>query len=187
MLELQHWSLRVAPGGWVQARSDDEDRTVYLRLSADEEAGDDRLNTHVALMTSPRPISVHAWSRFPFARIETLANRDFRDLLTEPARRPEPSLDHIAEFFETEGKAVSISMVVGDQVEPAPLEHPSGQITDEFLRRLAEVYRWHAAKGGAPGPVIAEQTGAPLGTARRWINTARKRGFLPPGRPGRAG
>ncbi|MFC8715797.1 hypothetical protein [Kitasatospora sp. NPDC057198] len=187
MLELQQWSLRVAPGGWVRAHSPEEERTVYLQLRVTEGDEADRLNTHLALMDSEKPISVHAWSRFPFARIETLMNRDFHEVLTERVVGPEPSLDTLVEFFEAESIPVTISMVVGEQAEPAPLENPQGQITDEFLRALADVYRWHAARGGAPGPVIAEQTGAPLGTARRWINTARKRGFLPPGRPGRAG
>lgn len=72
--------------------------------------------------------------------------------------------------------------------EPAPLVKPEGRITDEFLKDLARTYGWLvASKNTAPATVIAEQAGAPVATVRRWISNARQRGFLPPGRPGRAG
>lgn len=31
------------------------------------------------------------------------------------------------------------------------------------------------------GPAIAERFGVPVATARRWVNQARLRGYLPPG------
>lgn len=94
-----------------------------------------------------------------------------------------------AEEIELSGVA-STSEVGTPAISQSPpqLDDPKGQITDEFLRHLAEVYRWNArGPRAAPAPIIAEQTGAPVRTVHRWIAMARKRGFLKPGRPGHAG
>jgi hypothetical protein len=58
---------------------------------------------------------------------------------------------------------------------------------DAFYRELARAYLQLAQDSTRPVAVLAESNGVPVTTAHRWIKEARRRGFLPPGRPGKAG
>lgn len=60
--------------------------------------------------------------------------------------------------------------------------HPDG-----FYRRVATVYLNLAQSSSRPAAELAEANGVPTTTAHRWIKESRRRGFLPPGRPGKAG
>jgi len=60
------------------------------------------------------------------------------------------------------------------------------KITDEFLAAIAKQYTEHVDAGRNPAPEIAEQEGAPVATVHRWINEARKSGFLTTTTPGLA-
>jgi hypothetical protein len=64
------------------------------------------------------------------------------------------------------------------------------RLDDDFLDRVAELYREAVANGEAPAPTIARALG-PVhpGTARRWVMAARKVGKLgkAPTRGGRSG
>lgn len=58
---------------------------------------------------------------------------------------------------------------------------------DLFYERVAKTYAQLHQFTRAPARTIAEAAGVPASTARRWVKEARRRGFLPPGRPGKAG
>jgi hypothetical protein len=58
---------------------------------------------------------------------------------------------------------------------------------DVFYQQVAAVYRSLAQASSRPAAELAEANGVPASTAHRWIKEARHRGFLPPGRPGKAG
>jgi len=58
---------------------------------------------------------------------------------------------------------------------------------DRFYRDVARAYRDLAQSSARPAADLAEASGVPTTTAHRWIKEARRRGFLPPGRPGKAG
>lgn len=58
---------------------------------------------------------------------------------------------------------------------------------DAFYREIATRYRVFARTSRRPAIDIAEKYGVPVTTAHRWIREARRRGYLPPGRPGKAG
>ncbi|MGH3927047.1 MAG: hypothetical protein ACRDTT_29970 [Pseudonocardiaceae bacterium] len=76
----------------------------------------------------------------------------------------------------------------GDQAKRrARLTRPDGQDPDNFYRLVAHVYRDHAAATRAPAKELAAEAGVPVTTAHRWIREARRRGFLPPARKGKAG
>lgn len=60
-------------------------------------------------------------------------------------------------------------------------------LTDSFLDDVARAYRAALARGEKPNVALAEQTGYPLGSVRRWVYTARQRGRMPAGVKGRAG
>lgn len=204
MARLENWDVIYRPGGWIRARGTDEDTTVYLRVR-DSDEGTSRLNVHYASMASEKPISVHTWRFVPFEHIEQHANeKNYRRALElDPDEfGGGPSLDDMDSYFiddngEPWQPALTVQMRDGavahgthprrKTAEPARLAHPGRRISDEFLRDLAAMYRWLVDEGRAPAPEIAEQTGAPVATVRRWIARSRERGFLPPGRVGRAG
>lgn len=214
MSDVIEWRIICAPGGWVRATTAGGDATVYMQLTRAEPR--QRLNVHVALMSSGAPISTHAWRNVPFEEVEEFANGTYgvmhergginppRNILLSPAERDPLKADELDSYFgaaqelrEHDAADNKIPHPNGFWLsdlrqdpgeEPARLSHPGPRITDEFLASLAATYRWHvAANHGAPSAVIAEQTGAPVATARRWVSMARKRGLLPPGRQGRAG
>lgn len=58
---------------------------------------------------------------------------------------------------------------------------------DAFYVAVAAVYRRHAATSPRPVVDLARDNAVPVTTAQRWVNEARRRGILAPGRPGRAG
>lgn len=67
------------------------------------------------------------------------------------------------------------------------LTRPDGTDAPAFYRLVAEHYRWTAAATAAPARVLAQAADVPVPTVHRWIAEARRRGFLPPARKGRAG
>jgi hypothetical protein len=65
--------------------------------------------------------------------------------------------------------------------------HPDGSNPDGFYRQVAEAYRDAVQDTRKVAVVLAEEAGVPVGTVHRWILEARRRGFLPSARQGRAG
>lgn len=71
---------------------------------------------------------------------------------------------------------------------PRRAAQPAGRgRPDHFYRDVATVYLDYAQGSHRPAADLAERHEVPVTTAHRWIKEARRRGFLPPGRPGRAG
>ena len=58
---------------------------------------------------------------------------------------------------------------------------------DQFYREVATAYLELAQITPRPAADLAHSHDVPQTTAHRWIKEARRRGFLPPGRPGKAG
>jgi hypothetical protein len=76
----------------------------------------------------------------------------------------------------------------GEFEELPAIEPPSGRrMTEDFLREVARVYALAAQLGLPPAPAIAEKAGVSPRAVHKWIYTARKRGFMPPGTRGRVG
>jgi hypothetical protein len=65
-----------------------------------------------------------------------------------------------------------------------PLGRPEGDPT--FYARVAVAYRSASSESGRPALTLAEENDVPPNTVRRWIQEARRRGHLEPGRKGRA-
>jgi len=214
MTDATAWRVLCAPGGWVRATRPADDTTVYMHLRHSGAGAQQRLNVHTVVMDSDSPISTLVWRDVPFKGVEDVANDPsllpgsgrnwYRDTLLEPADVEPVSVVQLERHFGTPDELRTaddpdahpmprMMFLIGREksdpgVEPPPLAKPNGRITDEFLTDLAGTYRWLvASEHSAPATVIADQTGAPVATVRRWISNARQRGFLPPGRPGRAG
>ena len=67
------------------------------------------------------------------------------------------------------------------------LTRPGGATPDEFYPLVARAYFEYSPRTRAPAREIANEAGVPVTTAHRWIREARRRGFLPPARKGKAG
>jgi Arc/MetJ family transcription regulator len=58
---------------------------------------------------------------------------------------------------------------------------------DAFYDAVAAAYRGLVGNSSRPIAELAEANDVPLTTAQRWVKEARRRGKLPPGRPGKSG
>jgi len=58
---------------------------------------------------------------------------------------------------------------------------------EDFYRRVAETYLRLVDGTYAPAALIADANGINVGRVRWWIAEARRMGYLPPGRKGKAG
>jgi len=67
------------------------------------------------------------------------------------------------------------------------LSRPDGSDPDAFYRGVAEAYNAAVARTDKPAKLLANQADVPVPTVHRWIAEARRRGFLPPARRGKAG
>lgn len=68
-----------------------------------------------------------------------------------------------------------------------PLRRPDGTNPERFYQQVAAAYSEAVLATSKPAKVLAEEAGVPVGTVHRWIREARRRGYLPPARRGRAG
>jgi hypothetical protein len=67
------------------------------------------------------------------------------------------------------------------------LNRPDGSDPDAFYEQVAEAYRDVIRTTPKVAKVLADEAGVPVGTVHRWVMEARRRGFLPAARQGRAG
>jgi transposase len=67
------------------------------------------------------------------------------------------------------------------------LTRPDGRDPDGFYQQVAEAYRDVVQTTPKVAKALAEEANVPVGTVHRWIMEARRRGFLPSARQGRAG
>ena len=58
---------------------------------------------------------------------------------------------------------------------------------EEFYREVARQYQAAVRVTSKPAALLAEPAGVPVTTVHRWVREARRRGFLPTGRKGKAG
>jgi len=116
-----------------------------------------------------------------------------------------PSLCELDCFFEEHKEAplmavfdqffpsIASDILVDDAPSGTParripqVKAPEGRLTDDFLKDVADAYRFFTDANQSPGPAIADMSGVPVRTVHRWIYQARKRGILAPARSGRAG
>lgn len=95
--------------------------------------------------------------------------------------------DALTSYFARESRPSLALSEPGTKPPREPLTRPDGTDPDDFYRKVAEVYNDVVRETSAPAKVLAEEAGVPTATVHRWIFEARRRGFLPPARKGRAG
>ncbi|WP_322769648.1 hypothetical protein [Frankia sp. Cr1] len=88
---------------------------------------------------------------------------------------------------ELEGSARAARKAAREGVRE-PVRRPAGRdLPEDFFQTVAAAYKDAVDKGASPGRLIADEADVSLRTAQGWIADARRRGFLPPARQGRAG
>jgi hypothetical protein len=121
----------------------------------------------------------------PVGRIEAAANAQLAvvdDVSSEAepvtlSRRTSHPADDIT-GWETSDPTAAVSRPAPGAARGRP---------DDFYRDIARAYAELAQSSPRPASVLAEENGVPVTTAHRWVKEARRRGFLPAGRPGKAG
>jgi hypothetical protein len=156
---------------------------VYASLFAEEEGARGEI---VGLAVYGRNLTAEKLRTIPLAHIETVAN-------TNPEFRPHiagteqhsigKTFDHVIQ----EANKVLMSEAYRKAQPRTPLTRPDGSDPDAFYEQVAVAYRDVVQTTPKVAKVLADEAGVPVGTVHRWVMEARRRGFLPPARQGRAG
>lgn len=108
----------------------------------------------------------------------TVFSRVAADLARSSGDEPEPTLAELRARIPADETA---------HPQRPRLTRPDGAAPEEFYPRVARAYFEYAPRTRAPAKEIADEASVPVTTAHRWIREARRRGFLPPARKGKAG
>ncbi|WP_433611576.1 hypothetical protein ACQP2P_44680 [Dactylosporangium sp. CA-139114] len=171
---------------WYEWRQDEPPLagTVLVRVGVGE--GGRLVLTGLRIDGTP---SAELLRAIPVGRIEAAANAQ---LAAEGAAgsttpvlnlRARPAVAPVAEDVGWEMVEPSLAVV---RAAPAESVRLRGR-PDIFYREVADVYLEYAAASPRPACDLADRHGVPVSTAHRWVKEARRRGFLPPGRPGKSG
>lgn len=191
-------STTSAPDGWIAVLSEGAAPEYYVRCREDGQGGAEIVEL---LIAAPSRISAAALRDVPIGRIEAAINATprLRDAALKADGSPDPLLERLRagtggprdiHVTVTDRATATDSFSVGGSGVGAsfdpPLQRPDRSDPAAFYARVAARYQALVAHTAKPGVAIAQEAGVPVGTARRWINEARRRGLLPPGRQGRA-
>ncbi|MBV9040308.1 MAG: hypothetical protein JOZ68_04865 [Acidimicrobiia bacterium] len=144
--------------GWFEWCGAPEDAQVLVNV---EPAEDGRYRV-VGLQVTGNGVSAEHLRAIPVGRIEAAANA-FHHTNAAPARKPKARVAEALRLGDGRG-------------------YP-----DEFYGAVAAIYHNLVGHSSRPIAELAEANEVPNTTAQRWVREARKRGKLPPGRPGKAG
>lgn len=155
--------LKQNDDGWLEWTESPRGTTVVFRV---EEASDGRY--HVVDLKLSGALSADRIRAVPLGRLEAAANSFFHEVgeFGGPKRRRKPAQARIAESLR----------------ENAVQGYP-----DSFYDAVATAYRSLVASSSRPIGELADANDVPVTTAQRWVREARRRGKLPPGRPGKSG
>ena len=182
-------SLRIGLFGWIEVRHPPEGRAIYLRAGR---SNDNRLEIFELYIPSDDVrLETDDLRLVPLGRVEALINHPQRTQQIH-ARLDEGtgSFEAARNHFSTTGRVAA--EIVGEQLlKKAELKLPragaQGPKSEEFYRRVADMYGRLVAEGSRPAAAIAEANAVPVTSVHRWIREARARRFLPPGRAGKTG
>jgi len=172
--------------GWYEWRQDEPSLagTVLVRVAV----GSDGRLVLTGLRIDGTP-SAELLRAIPVGRIEAAANAQ---LAVEEAPggttpvvslRARPVAPPVAEDIGWEMVEPLLAVV---RAAPSQSVRLRGR-PDIFYREVADVYLEYAQASPRPACDLAERHSVPVSTAHRWVKEARRRGFLPPGRPGKSG
>jgi hypothetical protein len=170
---MREISLTPDVGGWLYA--DWGDGAAWVRFGKDKR---NRLSRMTELhMLNP---SAENLQRVPLKRIEaaaTMAGAGILQLALALRIDQEPPPGMLAR------KPSSAGLKLDQRYR---LKRPAGRrLDDDFYKDVAHAYQSAVAFGLLPRKAIVIDTGAADATVASWIVEARRRGYLPPARPGK--
>jgi hypothetical protein len=99
---------------------------------------------------------------------------------------PEPSLADLRDQARRVGAARQTRSRRAPAQRPR-LTRPAGTEPNVFYSHVAAAYSEYAPRTRKAAKEMAAEASVPVTTAHRWIREARRRGYLPPARKGKAG
>ncbi len=191
-------SIELLTPGWVALHLDGPGEVPKVLVKFVEREGRSVIARMVILGEALDSATLRA---IPIGRVESVLNPPgFAPLLPKPldesvlkemAERGElfpdefGAIDAALDSFERKHKGSR--MTVRRKPRRKPLTRPDGTDPEGFSRRVAQAYAEAVATTPHPAKVLADEAGVPVTTVHRWILEARRRGFLPRARKGRAG
>jgi hypothetical protein len=172
--------------GWYEWRQDEPPLAGAVLVRVAVGAGGRLVLTGLRIDGTP---SAELLRAIPVGRIEAAANAQLAagDSAggTTPvvSLRARPVAPPVAEDIGWEMVEPALAVVRAAPAGPGRLRGRP----DVFYRQVADVYLEFAAASARPARDLADRHGVPVSTAHRWVKEARRRGFLPPGRPGKSG
>lgn len=179
--------LLVIGGGWLRVSWPDRPGYRVLVLTAEQ---DGRRVVRDLIVRSVERVDSATLKGVPMGWLEGVINieENTRALAAEADESSRLSLALTeVELIIDEMTAKPYTVSVGQSKRRPALQRPDGQDPNFFYRQVAEAYTDILRRSSSIAPVMAEEAGVPVATARRWIQEARRRGFLAPARKGRAG
>lgn len=172
----------VQAGGWVAWAAPDFPGTAWVRFV--DQA--DRLVPVDVVVSGDGGVTANLLRQVPLGRLEAFANgagtaKRLRAQLNRPgAPDVRAGLRKPRQRGSDDPLHSEIKLLL-ELVAPGPVAG------DAFYQNIADIYENLHAITKAPTTTIAEAVDVPVSTAKRWVREARKRGFLPPARQGKAG
>jgi hypothetical protein len=197
----------VGDGGWVVIEGVVE--RVVVRVELDDT---NRYRVHeLHLLDSGQPITGERLRAVRVAALEQLLNlpEERAEIAKGFARRPSVDVEAaVAKFREVVAPASGVTpgllgtrydkrgtgvagMTASGAAARGVRALPQRGYPDDHYAQVADAYRRAFRRGESghrkPVEIIAAEFGVPRTTAARWVGEARRRGFLPPAQPGKAG
>lgn len=198
-------------GGWVRVDLDTLPGPLYVRF---QHIGERWRPTELYLDGRDQLLIGEMLRRLPLPAIEDAAN-EYEDVLASRVHAPGVDLSVLASHYGTtfSRKMVERNWVAASfyaqfpgskKVERAshredaadvdlamvvpPLRYAADgrSLTDDFLKSVAEAMAAAGRVKDAPAKFLAEREDVSDRTVHKWMYTARKRGVVKPGRPGRS-
>ncbi len=156
--------LKPKDDGWLEWTEAPSGTTVLLRV---EEASDGRY--HIVDLKMSGTLSADRIRSVPVGRLEAAANSFFHEVGEYGSARPR--------------RRKPADARISDELRANAVQgYP-----DTFYDAVASAYRSLVATSSRPIGELADANDVPVTTAQRWVKEARRRGKLPPGRPGKSG
>jgi hypothetical protein len=188
-------NLRYLEDGWVfwsrVIGGTTEGLQVLAKLFAEKEGDRSEI---VELYVTGRNLTTDKLRAIPLGHIEAIATTDPN--VTPSDRETPPALMSQAANALGRRKDQLLLDAARRKADEAdrkarkprqPLSRPDGSDPDAFYEQVALAYRDAIQTTPKVGKVLADEAGVPVGTVHRWVMEARRRGFLPAARQGRAG
>jgi hypothetical protein len=184
----EHMTYLEEPGWVLWSRAvggTTEGVLVYAHLFAEKEGDRGEITR---MVVEGRNLSTDKLRSIPLGHIEALANAnpEFRPYINGEAQG---QMGERLNAFQQDANRQMLAQArrKAQKATRRPLTRPDGSNPDAFYREVAEAYRDVIKDTNKVAKVLAEEANVPVGTVHRWILEARRRGFLPQARQGRAG